>query len=198
MPESADTDFWWGEFVRRNNDELVATYGNLVHRVLSFTYRNFDGKIPTPGPLGTVDQALIDGARAAMEGVDRSLSNCRFKAAIGQAFSLAQDANRYLDTMAPWKSIKTARQDAATALWVSIAVINCLKVMLYPYLPFSSQRLHEFLGFDGRIEDERWDFDAILKGAGAGKSMRAPSPLYTKLDAQVVEDEVQRLGVGAA
>jgi methionyl-tRNA synthetase len=198
MPESADTDFSWGEFVRRNNEELVATYGNLVHRVLSFTYRNFDGKIPPPGPLGPVDETMLNGARAAMEGVDQSLSNCRFKAAIGQAFSLAQDTNRYLDATAPWKSVKTAPQDAATALWVSIAVINCLKVMLCPFLPFSAQRLHEFLGFDGRVEEEKWDFDAILKGVEGGKSLRAPSPLYTKLDAQVVEDEVQRLGVGTA
>ncbi len=198
MPESADTDFSWGEFVRRNNEELVATYGNLVHRVLSFTYRNFDGKIPTPGPLGPVDQAILDRARAAMDAVDMSLDKCRFKAAIAQAFSLAQDANRYLDATAPWKSIKIDRQDAATALWASIAVINCLKVVLYPFLPFSAQRLHEFLGFDGRIEEEQWDFDAILNGVEAGKSLRAPSPLYTKLDAQVVEDEVQRLGVGAA
>jgi len=130
--------------------------------------------------------------------VDQSLSNCRFKAAIGQAFSLAQEANRYLDTTAPWKSIKTARQDAATALWTSIAVINCLKVILYPFLPFSAHRLHEFLGFDGPVEEEQWDFDAILKGVEGGKSLRGPSPLYTKLDAQVVDDEVQRLGVGTA
>jgi methionyl-tRNA synthetase len=198
MPESADTDFSWGEFVRRNNEELVATYGNLVHRVLSFTYRNFDGKIPSPGPLSPVDEAILKGARAAMDGVDQSLSNCRFKAAIGQAFSLAQEANRYLDTTAPWKSIKTARQDAATALWTSIAVINCLKVILYPFLPFSAHRLHEFLGFDGPVEEEQWDFDAILKGVEGGKSLRGPSPLYTKLDAQVVDDEVQRLGVGTA
>ena len=198
MPESADVDFSWAEFVRRNNDELVATYGNLVHRVLSFTYRNFDGKIPTPGPLREGDKVLLDSARAAMDDVDRNLYHCHFKAAIGVAFSLARETNRYLDAAAPWKSIKTDRQEAATALWVAIAVINCLKVVMYPFLPFSAQQLHEFLGFDGRVDAESWDFDQIVEAAKPGKLLREPSPLYTKLDPQVAEEEVQRLGTGVA
>ena len=198
MPESSDSDFSWGEFVRRNNDELVATYGNLVHRVLSFTYRNFDGKIPEPGPLRESDRGLLDAARSAMESVDRNLYNCRFKAAIGQGFSLAQEANRYLDSTAPWKTIKTDRQDAATSLWVSIAVINCLKMVLFPFLPFSSQRLHEFLGFDGKVEGEQLDYDHAVAAVQPGTALRAPSPLYTKLDLQVVDEEVQRLGSRAA
>ena len=198
MPESADSDFSWGEFVRRNNDELVATYGNLVHRVLSFTVRNFDGKIPTPGPLSEVDQALLSAARTARDGVDRNLYVCRFKAALGVAFALAQETNRYLDATSPWKSIKTDRERAATSLWVAITVINCLKIILYPFLPFSAQKLHEFLGFDGRVEEESWDFDHIVDAAQPGSALRMPSPLYTKLDVQVAEDEVQRLGVEVA
>ena len=198
MPESADSDFSWGEFVRRNNDELVATYGNLVHRVLSFTFRNFDGKIPTPGPLSEVDQALLSVARTARDGVDRNLYVCRFKAALGVAFALAQETNRYLDATSPWKSIKTDRERAATSLWVAITVINCLKIILYPFLPFSAQKLHEFLGFDGRVEEESWDFDHIVDAAQPGSALRMPSPLYTKLDVQVAEDEVQRLGVEVA
>ncbi len=195
MPESSDADFSWAEFVRRNNDELVATYGNLVNRVLSFTYRNFGGKIPEPGPLREADQGLLDAARSAMESIDRSLYQCRFKAAIAQGFSLAQEANRYLDSMAPWKTIKTDRQDAATSLSVCIAVINCLKMALFPFLPFSSQRLHEFLGLDGEVEGEQWDYDRAVAAVRPGADLRAPSPLYTKLDPQVADEEVQRLGL---
>ena len=198
MPESADADFSWAEFVRRNNDELVATYGNLVHRVLSFTYRNFEGKIPTPGPLREADKALLDNARLAMDSVDQNLYHCHFKAGVGAAFSLAREANRYLDATAPWKSIKTDRQDAATALWVAVAVINCLKIVTYPFLPFSAQKLHEFLGFDGQVETEGWDFDQIVEAMEPGKLLRIPSPLYIKLDPKVVEEEVQRLGTGVA
>jgi methionyl-tRNA synthetase len=194
MPETGDTDFSWSEFVRRNNEELVATYGNLVNRVLSFTYRNFDGQVPTPDELDEAHQEILRIARSTTEKVDDHLYHTRFKAAIAQAFSLAQEANRYLDAKAPWRSIKTNQQDAATTLWVAIRVINCLKIILSPFLPFSSQQLHEFLGFEGRVEEDKWDFDRLMEAVQAGNALRQPRPLYTKLDPQVVEEETQRLG----
>ena len=198
MPESSDADFSWSEFVRRNNDELVATYGNLVNRVLTFTYRNFEGKIPTPRPLDEIDEGLLRSARLAMDGVGQNLGQCRFKAAISQAFSLAQEANRYLDAKAPWRAIKENPSDAATSLYVSISVINCLKLLLYPFLPFSSQKLHELLGYDGRVEDGRWDFDDLMAGIASGKELSNPAPLFTKLEPDVVAQEVTRLGVEAS
>jgi methionyl-tRNA synthetase len=194
MPETSDTDFSWAEFVRRNNEELVATYGNLVNRVLSFTYRNFDGKVPTPEELDEADQGILDSALASMDNVGGHLYHTRFKAAIAQAFALAQETNRYLDAKAPWRSIKANRQEAATTLCVAIRVLNCLKVILSPFLPFSSQSLHEFLGFDGRIEDEKWDFNYLVKAIKPGHPLRQPKPLYTKLELQVVDEETQRLG----
>ena len=198
MPESSDADFSWSEFVRRNNDELVATYGNLVNRVLTFTYRNFQGKIPTPRPLDEVDEGLLRSAGLAMDAVGQNLGQCRFKAAISQAFALAQEANRYLDAKAPWRAIKENPSDAATSLYVSISVINCLKLLLYPFLPFSSQKLHELLGYDGRVEDGRWDFDDLMAGIASGKELRSPAPLFTKLEPDVVAQEVNRLGVEAS
>ena len=198
MPESGDSDFSWSEFVRRNNEELVATYGNLVNRVLSFTYRNFDGKVPGIQSLDEVDEGLLRTARETMESVDESLYNCRFKAAVTQAFGLAQEANRYLDTKAPWKSIKEDRDQAGASLTVAMQAINCLKTILYPFMPFSSQKVHEFLGFDGPIEEGAWDFDTIVGGIMAGANLRQPSPLYTKLDPELIEEEVQKLGIGAS
>jgi methionyl-tRNA synthetase len=194
MPETGDADFSWSEFIRRNNEELVATYGNLVNRVLSFTYRNFDGKVPDPGDLDEIDAQMMSSAQVAMERVGDSLYHTHFRAAITQAFALAQESNRYLDTKAPWRSIRTDEREAATALVVAIRVINCLKVALYPFLPFTSQRLHEFLGFDGKIEQEKWDFNSLVEAIRPGKALRQPRPLYTKLDPQLVEEETQRLG----
>ena len=198
MPESGDSDFSWSEFVRRNNEELVATYGNLVNRVLSFTYRNFDGKVPGVSKLDEVDKGLLRTARETMDSVDESLYNCRFKSAITQAFGLAQEANRYLDTKAPWKTIKEDREQAGASLTVAIQAINCLKTILYPFMPFSSQKVHEFLGFDGPIEEGAWDFDSIIDGIKPGASLRQPSPLYTKLDPEIIEEEVQKLGLGTS
>ena len=76
--------------------------------------------------------------------------------------------------------------------------INCLKTILYPFLPFSSQKVHEFLGFDGLIEESAWDFDSVVDGIKAGADLRQPSPLYTKLDPEIIEEEVQKLGIGAS
>ena len=198
MPESGDTDFTWSEFVRRNNDELVATYGNLVNRVLRFTYRNFDGQVPTEvSEPEEAEFALLETARAAMAAVDDSLAHTRFRAGISQAFGLAQECNRYLDGRAPWQSIRTDRADAARALSTTIQALNCLKVMLAPYLPFSSQKLHEFLGFDGNVSDEPWDFDALVSAIKPGSVLRNPANLYAKLDDAVAEQEAGQLGVSA-
>ena len=198
MPESGDSDFSWSEFVRRNNEELVATYGNLVNRVLSFTYRNFDGKVPGIQSLDEVDENLLRAAWETIGSVDESLYNCRFKAAVTQAFGLAQEANRYLDAKAPWKSIKEDRDQAGASLTVAMQAINCLKIILSPFMPFSSQKVHEFLGFDGLIEEGVWDFDTIVAGIKAGANLRQPSPLYTKLDPELIEEEVQKLGTRAS
>ena len=198
MPESGDADFSWSEFLRRNNEELVATYGNLVNRVLSFTHRNFDGAIPEPGPMSQADEALLETARRAMDQVGDSLYHTRFKVGLAQAFALAQETNRYLNAQAPWQAIKSDRQAAATTLNVAIRVLNCLKVALAPYLPFSSQRLHEYLGFDGVIESEKWDFAYLADAIKPGGTLREPRPLYTKLDPGLVEEETARLGLRVA
>ena len=198
MPESGDTDFSWNEFVRRNNDELVATYGNLVNRVLRFTYRNFDGQVPVDAAQPEdPEAALLETARQAMSDVDESLYHTRFRAGISRAFALAQESNRYLDSRAPWQAIRTDRADAARTLTTAIKVLNCLKVMLAPYLPFTSQKLHEFLGFDGDVCAEPWNFDSLVAAVKPGAPLRNPSALYTKLDPEVAEQEAEQLGVPA-
>ena len=195
MPETGDSDFSWAEYVRRNNDELVATYGNLVHRVLTFTYRNFDQRIPSPGALDSQSQRLLGQAADTLDSVDKALGACRFRLAISQAMSLAQEANRYLDGKAPWKTLKDDREATATTLWVALSVINCLKVLLCPFLPFSSRSLHELLGFQGDVD--RWDWQGTTEYLPPGQALAQPKPLYTKLDDSVIEEETLRLGAKA-
>jgi methionyl-tRNA synthetase len=189
MPEGADTDFSWREFVRRNNDELVATYGNLVHRVLTFTYRSFDGAIPSPGQLDERSRALLEKADVALDTVDRLLQGCHFREAIRTAMSLAQEANRYLDEKAPWKRIEDDREGSTTSLYVALSVISCLKTVLYPFLPFSSQKLHRLLGFEGRVEDGGWSIVRLPPG----QQLACPETLFTKLDEKIVAEEDARL-----
>ncbi|MBN1191267.1 MAG: methionine--tRNA ligase [Dehalococcoidales bacterium] len=189
MPETTDTDFSWREFYRRNNDELVATYGNLAHRVLTFTYKNFEGCIPAPGTMDESGRMLLDRAGKALESTGNMIALCRFKEAIKTAMGLAQETNRYLDEKAPWKAIKTDKLAAGTSLYTAIGVLSCLRIALYPFLPFSSQKLHEYLGYTGEVKDSGLNFSL----PPAGQFLAAPQALFTKLDEKQVEVENQRL-----
>jgi methionyl-tRNA synthetase len=190
MPETSDSDFSWREFVRRNNDELVATYGNLVHRVLSFAYRNFDGAVPSPGDIDSPSQTLLHKAETMLNNVDKLLYRCCFKEAVREAMSLAQETNRYLDDQAPWRTIKENRQASAKSIYTAISSLSALKTAFYPVLPFSSEKLHSLLGFEGSLTSEGWRFQLPV----AGQKLRQPQPLFTKLDDSVIERETSRLG----
>ncbi|MCJ7521862.1 MAG: methionine--tRNA ligase [Dehalococcoidia bacterium] len=189
MPETSDADFSWQEFVRRNNDELVATYGNLVHRVLTITYRNFDGRVPAAGDVDADSKTLLSKAEATLNKVDDLLYGCHFREAMREAMALAQEANRYLDAKAPWKTIKEDRDSAATALSTALGVICCLKTVLYPFLPFSSGKLHRLLGFEGTVEGGDWSISAPQ----TGQKLAPPEHLFAKLDEAIVEEENNRL-----
>jgi len=189
MPESGDSDFSWHEFLRRNNNELVATYGNLAHRVLTFAYRNFDGAVPAPGELDERSQGLLHGAEVTLDTVDKLLYRCEFKGAVKEAMSLAQEANRYLDEQAPWKTIKTERETSAKSVYTVLSVLAALKTIFYPFLPFSSEKLHSFLGFDGSVEEKGWKIQFLPPG----QKLRQPQPLFVKLDEDIVAKESSQL-----
>ncbi len=214
-PETRDTDFAWADFVRRNNDELVAAWGNLAHRVLTFTYRRFDRQVPTPGPLDAEDRALFEKVESAFDAVGGMLANCQFKAAQAEAMTLARAVNKYLDDKAPWFQIKEDRAAAATTLFVALRAIDSLKVLLSPFLPFSAERLHQYLGYDRplfgelRIEhfrEEEREHDALVyagehdedvwhsSNLPAGQALREPHPLFKALDEAIAEEERARLG----
>ncbi len=149
-PENQDTDFTWSEFVRRNNDELVATWGNLVHRTLVNAHRNF-GAVPEPQLLTEADQALISEIEEALDQVASQLGQARFQVALKYAMTMAAKVNVYLGTEQPWHIIKTDRERAGTVLYVALRCVDNLKTMLTPFLPFSSQRLHRMLGYEDVI-----------------------------------------------
>ena len=190
MPETGDSDFSWREFFRRNNNELVATYGNLAHRILTFAYRNFDGAVPTPGELDEQSQELFYKSELTLDKVDKLLYHCNFKRALGEAMSLAQEANRYLDEQAPWRTIKEKRQVSAKSVYTTLSVLSALKTILYPFLPFSSRKLHSFLGFDGSVEGAGWKFQSLPPG----QELRQPQPLFAKLDDSIISQETSQLG----
>ncbi len=192
MPETSDSDFSWREYVRSNNDELVATYGNLVHRVLTMLARNFGGRVPEAGGLGREDVELLEYARRSFGEAGEALEGCRFRAALQSAMSLAREANRYLERQAPWRSVGEDRGRSARTLRVALSVVNCLKTLMYPFTPFSSERLHRMLGFTGDIGEQGWGWD--WEDIPSGRSLPPPSPLFAKLDEAVIEQEAERIG----
>jgi len=189
-PESRDTDFSWDEFQRRNNDELVATYGNAVHRLLSFTQSRFGGIVPTPGPLSEADKAMLDRVRATFETVSAQIDAVHLRDGMLATMTLASALNRYLDETAPWKQLKTDPERAATALWVALQVVGALRVLTAPYLPFSAQQLHLYLGDEGDVHTLPWS----RREVPAGRTLPPPQPLFRKLDDDELTGLVARLG----
>ena len=130
----------------------------------------------------------------ALETTKTHLNSCRFRQALAVGMGLAQITNRYIDHKAPWQTRKTDLERTATTLWVCLNVISCLRILTYPFLPFSAQKLHELLGYEGKIEDQAWDMVEI-KG---GHPFPEPSPLFKKIEESVAEDEMDRLRTGAS
>jgi methionyl-tRNA synthetase len=189
-PESRDTDFSWDEFQRRNNDELVATYGNAVHRLLAFTQSRFDGVVPEPSVLQAEDEAILTRTRETFELVGAHIEAVRLRDGLLAIMALAGALNRYLDETAPWKSLKSDPRRAATSLWTALQVISGLRVLTAPYLPFSAQKLHAFLGDDGDVQALPWEFRELP----AGRILPVPEPLFRKLDDEELSTLIVRLG----
>jgi len=205
-PENQDTDFTWDEFVRRNNDELVATWGNLVHRTLVNAHRNF-AAVPEPGAMKAADETLLLEVEKALDYVGQQLQEARFQNALKHAMAMASKVNVYLGTEQPWHLIKTDRERAGTVLYVALRCVDNLKTMFAPFLPFSSQRLHAMLGYDDAIapqpEVRQFAEDAtahmVITGdyessdrwhpseLRPGRKLPTPAPLFKRLD-EVVEE----------
>jgi len=191
MPETSDSDFTWAEYVRRNNDELVATWGNLVNRVLTFTRRNFDGRAPEPpSTLAPASRAILDAVDAAFEEVGHHIEAVRLRAALQAALAVAQQTNRYLDERAPWSAIKHDRLSAAETLHTAINVISGLASLFQPFMPFTSPHAWAMAGNAGDIEAAGWRRSPVA----GGLELPEPAPLFKKLDDTLVDEEEARLG----
>jgi methionyl-tRNA synthetase len=218
-PEQHDTDFTWSEFVRRNNDELVATWANLVNRTLTIAQRNF-GAVPEPGPLARADTEMLAAIEEGFDTVGAHIGAARFRAGLAEAMRVASQVNQYVNDQQPWTLVGVDRGRAETVLFVCLRCVDSLKVIFAPFLPFTSQALHELLGYEGFIagplefrdvggEDDRhviltgdyesWDGTWEPSALPPGQKLIPPRPLVRKLDAEaVVAEELERMERAAA
>ncbi|GAB4113012.1 MAG: methionine--tRNA ligase [Roseiflexaceae bacterium] len=213
-PEGRDSNWLWADFVQRNNSELVANWGNLANRVLNIAHKHF-GVVPTPGELHESDRQLADATAKAFEAITELLEAVKLKQALSEALALSQTANQYLSEQEPWKLVKSDRDRAATVLYTALQTINTLKLLLSPFLPYTSQQLHELLGFTGVLAPMPTIEDAIardgtprqvltgdyassvhweLSTLPAGQVLQAPVPLFKKLEESIAAEEIARLG----
>jgi methionyl-tRNA synthetase len=215
MPVNRDTDWDWDEFIARNNNELVATWGNLANRVLSFTYKNWDGSIPEPGELRPADKEILGTIEAGFDSVGKLLGKVKLRAALSEAMRLAQEVNKYLDTTAPWFEIKSDKAAAATTVYTALKAIDSLKIIFAPFLPFTCQQLHQYFSYTepifGQQVTEAQNDDLgehtvlryLPKDSGgywepsqleAGRALQKPKPLFKKLEPSLADEERARLG----
>jgi len=215
MPESKDTDWDWEDFFHRNNDELVATWGNLATRVLSFPCNHWENKVPDPGELTDMDKDLLAQVEKGFETVAAEMDAVHLRAALAEGMRLATEVNKYLDQTAPWSAIKTDKAAAARSVYTALKAIDSLKILLAPFLPFTSERLNGFFGNDRPLFGKQY-IDTISDDLGThaalrydpdgasgkwepsklepGKELVNPQPLFKKLDASIIEEERKRLG----
>ncbi|MDJ0790378.1 MAG: methionine--tRNA ligase [Acidimicrobiia bacterium] len=184
LPETSDADLSDDEVVRAINEELVATWGNLVNRVVSMTGRYFDGVIPEPGDLGPSDERALDGRMAMLDDVRSELMAVRLRSAIARAMQGAQETNAYLNEMEPWKTAKTDRERTATTLWVALQSVAATAVALAPYLPGSSRKVLEALGVDVPEDGPTWQVPDLQSGTTLG----ALGPLFAKVEIDLDEE----------
>ena len=216
MPELRDSDWDWDEFIARINNDLVATWGNLANRVLSFAYNHWDGFVPDPDELRPADKEIIKVVERGFLTIGEHLEAVRLRSALSEALRLASEVNKYLDTASPWFEIKTDKSSAAKTIYTAIRVIDSLKLLFAPFIPFSSERLNTYLGFteplfgEQYIEEQQDDLGVhnTLRycppqpgghwepsNLQPGQHLKQPAPLFKKLvDPHLADEERKRLG----
>jgi methionyl-tRNA synthetase len=182
FPEQDDTDLSDEEIIRRVDEELVATWGNLVNRVLSMSARNFEGKVPEPGDLSDADSEIADLGPRTLETVASHIEKVELRAGLRAAMEAAGEVNAYLNATEPWRILKEDPTRGGTILWVAIQAIAAIRVALYPYLPHSTVVIGEMLGIGPDLD--AWSAPLVPGGTVLGKV----EPVFIKLDRDSLDD----------
>jgi methionyl-tRNA synthetase len=188
-PETKDNDFTWKDFQARNNNELVAVFGNFVNRALTLTEKHYKGRVPVCGELTGYDRDTLNEFANVKKELERLLNTYHFRDAQKEAMNLARIGNKYLADTEPWKLAKTDMKRVGTILNLSLQITAGLAIAFEPFLPFSSEKLYKML----RLEHLSWinlgKFDLLEAGHQLGK----PEFLFEKLENEVIEKQIQKL-----
>jgi methionyl-tRNA synthetase len=189
LPETKDSEFTWKDFQAKNNNELVAIFGNFVNRTLVLTHKYFQGVVPEAGVWQEVDQELMELMRQIPERVAQSVEDFRFRDALAHMMDLARAGNKYLADTQPWKVIKQDEERVKTILHLSLQLTANLSVLCEPFLPFTSRELQQMLNFSS----EQWDDTQRHDLLAAGHSIGEPHLLFEKVEDDTVDTQTQKL-----
>jgi methionyl-tRNA synthetase len=188
-PETKDNDFTWADFQARNNNELVAIYGNFVNRALVLTKKYFDGKVPAAGAFNEYDQATIAEFQNVKAEVEKLLNDFRFRDAQKEAMNLARIGNKYLADTEPWKVAKTDMDRTATILHLALQIAANLSIAFEPFLPFSSAKLREMLS----MTELQWEQLGNINLLQEGQELGEVSLLFEKIEDATIQAQLDRL-----
>lgn len=188
-PETKDNNFTWADFQARNNNELVAVYGNFVNRALQLTQKYYEGKVPACGELTESDRATIEEFRGVKAEVERLLDTFRFRDAQKEAMNLARIGNKYLADAEPWKVIKTDPERVKTILYVSLQLVANLAIAFEPFLPNSSAKLREMLANPELTWEQLGQTDLLA----AGTVLPKPELLFEKIEDETIQAQLDKL-----
>lgn len=188
-PETKDNDFTWKDFQARNNNELVAIFGNFVNRALVLTHKYFEGKIPARGELSDYDKATLAEFESVKQEMEKLLQVYRFRDALKEAMNLARIGNKYLADTEPWKLAKTDMARVATIMNVSLQITANLAIAFEPFLPFSSAKLRQMLNMQSFNWSDLGNFDLLEDG----HKLNQPELLFEKIEDELIEAQVQKL-----
>ncbi|MEE1096061.1 MAG: methionine--tRNA ligase [Paludibacteraceae bacterium] len=189
-PETKDNDFTWADFQARNNNELVAIYGNFINRALVLTKKYFDGQVPACGQLTDYDKETIEEFKNVKNTLESLLNNFRFRDAQKEAMNLARIGNKYLADTEPWKLAKTDMERTATVLHVALQIAANLAIAFEPFLPFSSEKLKAMLNMDNSIG---WEDLGRIDLLSAGNPLGEVSLLFEKIEDATIQAQLDRL-----
>ncbi|MFV8225172.1 methionine--tRNA ligase [Christiangramia aquimixticola] len=195
-PETKDNDFTWKDFQARNNNELVAIFGNFINRVIVLTNKYYDGIVPEPGNYTEVDERTIAELKAYPAVIASSIEKYRFREAQGELMNLARLGNKYLADEEPWKQIKTDEERVKTIMYVALQIASALSIISEPFLPFTSEKLKRMLNQSGESMENTPDWDIIgTKEAllPAGHKVGKAELLFSKIEDEQMEKQLEKL-----
>ncbi|WP_026914710.1 methionine--tRNA ligase [Christiangramia portivictoriae] len=195
-PETKDNDFTWKDFQARNNNELVAIFGNFINRVVVLTNKYYDGIIPQPGEYTEVDEQTIAELKAYPSVIASSIEKYRFREAQGEMMNLARLGNKYLADEEPWKQIKTDEDRVKTIMYVALQIASALSIISEPFLPFTSAKLKRMLNQTGENTSKTPDWDIIGSREAlipAGHQIGKAELLFSKIEDEAMEQQLEKL-----